>query len=104
VGQPVLAAVRQVLASRGSEPYDDGGTIQLHNCAFDRIAAQHPELVCGANLAIVEGLTDQLGSDQPSGPFSTPRPDVAALRSPAPQLTSTGGSTSSTGCWRPSRN
>ncbi|SRR6266487_2858924 len=73
--QPVLAAVRQVLASRGYEPYDDAdGTIRLRNCPFDRIAAQHPELVCGANLAMVEGLTDQLGGDQPIRPKLDPKP------------------------------
>jgi predicted ArsR family transcriptional regulator len=73
--QPVLAALRQVLASRGYEPYDDAdGTIRLRNCPFDRIAAQHRELVCGANLAMVEGLTDQLGGEQPIRPMLDPKP------------------------------
>jgi predicted ArsR family transcriptional regulator len=73
--QPVLAALRQVLTSRGYEPYDDaGGTIRLRNCPFDRIAAQHPELVCGANLAMVEGLIDQLGGDQTIRPTLDPKP------------------------------
>jgi predicted ArsR family transcriptional regulator len=61
-----LAAVRQALAGRGYEPYDDSdGTIRLRNCPFDRIAADHRELVCGANLAILQGLTDQVGGDPP---------------------------------------
>jgi predicted ArsR family transcriptional regulator len=71
----VLAAIRQTLASRGYEPYDDAdGTIRLRNCPFDRIAAHHRELVCGANLAMLQGLTDHLGGDQPVGAALDPRP------------------------------
>jgi predicted ArsR family transcriptional regulator len=63
----VLAAVRQALADRGYEPYDDpDGTIRLRNCPFDRIAAQHRELVCGANHAMLGALTDQVDSDPPT--------------------------------------
>jgi predicted ArsR family transcriptional regulator len=71
----VLAALRQALASRGYEPYDDtDGTIRLRNCPFDRIAAQHRELVCGANLAMLQGLTDHLGSDPPVRAVLDPQP------------------------------
>ncbi len=78
--QPVLATLRQVLDSRGYEPHDDAdGTIRLRNCPFDRIAAQHPELVCGANLAMVEGLTDQLGGDQAIRPMLDPKPGYCCV-------------------------
>jgi predicted ArsR family transcriptional regulator len=71
----VLAALRQVLASRGYEPYDDAdGTIRLRNCPFDRIAAQHRDLVCGANLAMLQGLTDHLGGDSPVRAVLDPQP------------------------------
>jgi predicted ArsR family transcriptional regulator len=71
----VLAALRQALASRGYEPYDDtDGTIRLRNCPFDRIAAQHRELVCGANLALLQGLTDHLGSAPPVRAVLDPQP------------------------------
>ena len=61
-----LGGLRQALAGRGYEPYDDPeGTIRLRNCPFDRIAAQHRELVCGANYAMLQALTDQLGGDPP---------------------------------------
>jgi predicted ArsR family transcriptional regulator len=71
----VLAAVRQTLASRGYEPYDDvDGTIRLRNCPFDRIAAGHRDLVCGANLAMLRGLTDHLDDD----------PSVRAVLDPQP--------------------
>jgi predicted ArsR family transcriptional regulator len=57
----VLAAVRQALAARGYEPHEDvDGTIRLRNCPFDRIAAHHRQLVCGANHAMLQALTDQL--------------------------------------------
>jgi predicted ArsR family transcriptional regulator len=63
----VLAAVRRALAARGYEPYDDPeGTIRLRNCPFDRIAAQHRQLVCGANHAMLQALTDQVDGDPPT--------------------------------------
>jgi predicted ArsR family transcriptional regulator len=63
---PGLARVRRALAARGYEPYDDGdGTIRLRNCPFDRVAARHRDLVCGANLAMLRSLTGQLGGDPP---------------------------------------
>jgi len=63
----VLAAVRQALASRGYEPYEEAdGTIRLRNCPFDRIAAHHRQLVCGANHAMLQALTDQVDSDPPT--------------------------------------
>jgi len=71
----VLAALRQTLAARGYEPYDDAdGTIRLRNCPFDRIAAQHRQLVCGANLALLQGLTEHLGGDPPARAVLDPQP------------------------------
>jgi predicted ArsR family transcriptional regulator len=63
----VLAPLRQALAGRGYEPYDDAdGTIRLRNCPFDRIAAHHRQLVCGANHALLQALTDQVDGDPPT--------------------------------------
>jgi len=63
----VLAAVRQALAARGYEPSEDvDGTIRLRNCPFDRIAAQHRQLVCRANHAMLQALTDQVDGDPPT--------------------------------------
>jgi predicted ArsR family transcriptional regulator len=76
----VLAAVRQALASRGYEPYDDAdGTIRLRNCPFDRIAARHRDLVCGANLAMLQGLIDRIGSDRPVRAVLDPRPGTCCV-------------------------
>jgi predicted ArsR family transcriptional regulator len=76
----VLAAVRQALAARGYEPYEDAdGTIRLRNCPFDRIAARHRELVCGANHAMLQALTDRLGGDQPVQAVLDPRPGTCCV-------------------------
>jgi uncharacterized protein YeaO (DUF488 family) len=57
----VLAATLEVLSSRGYEPYDDpAGVVGLRNCPFDRLAAQHGELVCGASLAMIGGLAGRV--------------------------------------------
>ncbi len=40
----------------GYEPVDVDGTIRLRNCPFDTLAQEHRELVCGMNLALIEGL------------------------------------------------
>jgi predicted ArsR family transcriptional regulator len=72
---PALAALRRALAARGYEPYDDpDGTIRLRNCPFDRIAAHHRDLVCGANHAMLQALTGRLGGDPPVRAELDPQP------------------------------
>jgi predicted ArsR family transcriptional regulator len=62
-----LAALRQTLAARGYEPDEEAdGTIRLRNCPFDRIATRHRQLVCGANHAMLQALTDQVDGDSPT--------------------------------------
>lgn len=52
-------SLRAALAERGYEPYEDEeGTIRLRNCPFHRLAAEHTELVCGMNQALLEGLVE----------------------------------------------
>jgi predicted ArsR family transcriptional regulator len=71
----VLASLQQALAGRGYEPHEDpDGTIRLRNCPFDRIAAHHRNLVCGANHAMLQSLTDQLGGDPPVRAVLDPQP------------------------------
>jgi predicted ArsR family transcriptional regulator len=63
----VPTALRQTLAARGYEPYEEAdGTIRLRNCPFDRIATRHRQLVCGANHAMLQALTDQVDGDSPT--------------------------------------
>ena len=54
----ILAA----LADLGFEPETAGGPVVLGNCPFRAIAARHPALVCGLNLAFVTGVLDGLGA------------------------------------------
>ncbi|MFD9772386.1 helix-turn-helix transcriptional regulator [[Kitasatospora] papulosa] len=46
----------EILRARGFEPFWDGGTLRLNNCPFHALADQFPALVCGMNLAGIEGL------------------------------------------------
>jgi predicted ArsR family transcriptional regulator len=54
-------AVVSVLAEHGFEPARDAaGAIRLRNCPFHQLAADHPDVICGMNLALVAGLLDGL--------------------------------------------
>lgn len=51
----------RLLRRRGYEPYEDErGTLRLRNCPFETVARDDPELVCGLNLRLVEGMIDGL--------------------------------------------
>jgi predicted ArsR family transcriptional regulator len=50
------------LAQQGYEPGRGGdGVIRLRNCPFHQLAERHRDVVCGMNLALVEGLVAGLG-------------------------------------------
>lgn len=54
----------KLLRGRGYEPVTGAdGRIRLRNCPFHRLAEQFPPLVCGMNLALIEGLIDGAGQD-----------------------------------------
>lgn len=53
-------AVVSLLADYGYEPRVVDRQVCLANCPFDRLAAEHTELVCGMNLALVEGVVEGL--------------------------------------------
>jgi predicted ArsR family transcriptional regulator len=56
-------AAEAALREQGFEPWhEQDGTIRLRNCPFHRLAAEHTEVVCGMNLALVEGLVAGLGA------------------------------------------
>src|SRR6266480_2229583 len=56
--------VKGVLTQQGYEPCGgDDGVIRLRNCPFHQLTKRHREVVCGMNLALVEGLVDGLGAD-----------------------------------------
>ena len=56
--------VQAALAQHGFEPWQDsGGTVNLASCPFHQLATQYPQIVCGMNLALIDGLIDGLGAD-----------------------------------------
>ncbi|MFF0427177.1 helix-turn-helix transcriptional regulator [Streptomyces sp. NPDC004520] len=57
-----LDEAMEVLAARGYEPYAAEGAVRMRNCPFHAVAESFPPLVCGMNLALLEGL---LGTEGP---------------------------------------
>ena len=54
-------AVQDALRGHGFEPFEDeDGAIRLRNCPFHQLAVQHRDVVCGMNLALIEGLVEGL--------------------------------------------
>lgn len=51
------------LASLGYRPYADGDVIRMRNCPFHRLAQDHTSLVCGMNLALMQGITETLAAN-----------------------------------------
>ncbi len=58
---PELERTSAVLREHGYEPRISEREITLANCPFDALAKEHTALVCGMNLALVEGVLDGLG-------------------------------------------
>ena len=57
----LLAAVRATLDEEGDQTRRDPAGLALATCPFHALAAEHTALICGMNLAIMEGLLDRLG-------------------------------------------
>ncbi|MGI5201071.1 helix-turn-helix transcriptional regulator [Spirillospora sp. CA-108201] len=55
-----LDELADVLTDRGYEPVmdDEGAVLRMRNCPFHAVAEQFPPLVCGMNLALLEGLAE----------------------------------------------
>jgi len=55
-------ATEAALRAHGFEPArDQAGHIVLRNCPFHQLAIRNPDLICGMNLAFIEGLTGGVG-------------------------------------------
>lgn len=57
----LLAAARAALDQEGYQTRSDPAGLILANCPFRALAAEHTTLICGMNLAIMEGLLNRLG-------------------------------------------
>ncbi|MFJ4777585.1 helix-turn-helix transcriptional regulator [Streptomyces sp. NPDC088762] len=77
-----LEEAMEVLAARGYEPHLEGegadgaagpaaAVVRMRNCPFHSVAERFPPLVCGMNLALLEGL---LGTDGPVSARMDARP------------------------------
>ena len=53
---PLLAAARSVLDEQGYATRAEPAGLAFTNCPFHALVAEHTDLVCGMNLAIVEGM------------------------------------------------
>jgi predicted ArsR family transcriptional regulator len=54
-----LRSVTEVLDAQGFEPIEaPRGVVRLRNCPFHEVAKSHPDLVCGMNLAFMEGVVE----------------------------------------------
>jgi predicted ArsR family transcriptional regulator len=54
-------ALQGELADQGYEPFVDDGVIRLRNCPYHELARANKDLVCGMNLALMQGVTQGIG-------------------------------------------
>jgi predicted ArsR family transcriptional regulator len=50
--------VMGALSAKGYQPFQEGVEVRLRNCPFHVLANRYPPLICGMNLALVEGLLE----------------------------------------------
>lgn len=73
-GRDARRAAEKILRANGFEPRrDEDGTIWLRNCPFHQLAVTRADVVCGMNLALVEGLTTGLEASE-LRPVFNPQP------------------------------
>lgn len=67
------AALLELLSANGYEPSEEpDGVIRLRNCPFHALVADHRDLTCSMNLAMLSSLTTELGD---LGLSANPRPE-----------------------------
>jgi len=73
-----LPRVSRALEACGFEPAEADGEVVLRNCPFDSVRSESKELVCGMNLALVEGLLEGLKVEDVRARLA-PRPDMCCV-------------------------
>ena len=74
----LVAGTMAALAANGYEPEQEGDEIRLRNCPFHYLASEHRQLVCGMNLALIEGVV--AGLDAPGvEPRLDPKPGMCCV-------------------------
>ena len=61
--EAILDVVVRVLTEHAYEPRRSGSTVTLANCPFKALAADHTDLICQLNHALLTGFADSLGPD-----------------------------------------
>lgn len=73
------------LHSCGYEPSDDGaGGMVLTNCPFDKLAAKHSDIICSANVALLQGVADGASEIERTVEFVVPVGGRCCVRVTAP--------------------
>jgi len=70
--------VTGALTAQGYQPYRDGADVRLRNCPFHLLAGRHPPLICGMNLALLEGLLEGAAAGGLTARLD-PRPDECCV-------------------------
>jgi predicted ArsR family transcriptional regulator len=72
-------AAETALRTQGYEPWQaEDGRLRLRNCPFHQLAAEHREVMCGMNLALIKGLVTGLGASE-LHPALDPRPGCCCV-------------------------
>jgi len=75
----LLRKAVEVLEENGFEPIEEPrGVVRLRNCPFDALARGHRELVCGMNLAFMEGVLAGLEASGLKATFD-PQPGLCCV-------------------------
>jgi predicted ArsR family transcriptional regulator len=56
-----MAALAEALGRYGYEPRREGRAIRLGNCPFHALSERHRDVVCGMNLALLDGVVEAVG-------------------------------------------
>lgn len=74
----LLESLVEALVAQGYEPELEGSELRLRNCPFHALVSAHTQLVCGMNLALLEGVV--AGLQMPgTRPVLAPRPDLCCV-------------------------
>jgi predicted ArsR family transcriptional regulator len=74
----LLSRMVEALAAQGYEPEVSAGELRLRNCPFHALVSEHRDLVCGMNLALIEGVVE--GMEVPGAkPVLDPAPGMCCV-------------------------
>ena len=74
----LVSGMVEALAAQGYEPEATGGELRLRNCPFHALVSEHRDLVCGMNLALIEGVVDGMELS-PAKPVLAPAPGMCCV-------------------------